>query len=81
MAGQPVCLVCKKDMEPGFIIDRTDVGVLSQRWCAGTPEKPPKVLGIQAGEIAAAQAAMGVRVVAYRCPECEALRLYAPSTK
>ncbi len=81
MAGQPVCLVCKKDMEPGFIIDRTDTGATMQRWCPGTPKEPTKWLGIAVGDIATSQMATGVKVVAYRCPECEALRLYAPSTK
>ena len=74
MAAKPVCLVCTKEMERGFITDATYGGIMLPRWCAGTPEAP--WLG---GEVKSSQGREGVKVVAYRCPECEALRLYAPS--
>lgn len=79
MAKTPVCLVCQKNMEPGFIADRTDSGPVLQRWCEGTPQEPPTWFGVPAGELPDRQARAGLRVYAYRCPECEALRLYAPS--
>lgn len=79
MGKSPVCLVCKKDMEPGFIADRTDTGATLQRWCPGSPKEPTKWIGIAVGDIPAGQVATGVAVIAYRCPECEALRLYAPT--
>ncbi len=73
MAHQPVCLVCKKDMEPGFL---TDLGhgaaVHLPRWCAGEPEP-----SLWSGEARRAQLKEGFKVSAYRCPECFALRLYA----
>lgn len=75
MAKDPICLVCQVAMEPGFL---TDVGHMSTihlpRWCAGEP-KP----SIWSGEVKAGQAKEGLKVVAFRCPTCEALRLYAPS--
>ncbi len=80
MGAQPVCLVCKKNMEAGFITDIGESGsVHLPRWCQGTPTPPKPLLGIQAGEALSSQREAGFRVVAYRCPECEALRLYAPS--
>lgn len=75
MAAQPTCLVCQKPMEIGFL---TDIGHLDSiaipRWCKGTPES-----SFWSGEAKSSQREQGIKVVAYRCPECEALRLYAPS--
>ncbi len=75
MGKKPVCLVCQKEMEKGFVIDHTHGGLAIPRWCAGEPE--PSFWG---GEAKQSQRIGGLRVVAYRCPECEALRLYAPSS-
>lgn len=81
MAKKPVCLVCEKEMELGFM---TDLGhgntVNLPRWCSGTPSKDgwTKFIG---GDAKQQQRLQGLNVVAYRCPECEALRLYAPSTQ
>jgi hypothetical protein len=75
MAAKPVCLVCKKDMELGFLTDKGHgITVHLPRWCPGAPDKP--LIG---GDIKNSQQKEGLKVVAYRCPECEALRLYAPS--
>lgn len=74
MASKPVCLVCKKEMEKGFLTDNTHGGTTLPRWCRGEPEH-----GFWTGGVKQKQVAQGVKVVAYRCPECEALRLYAPS--
>lgn len=76
MAKTPVCLVCQKQMELGFL---TDVGhgnmINLPRWCEGEPER-----SFLFGEAKQSQRKEGLKVVAYRCPQCEALRLYAPST-
>jgi hypothetical protein len=76
MAKDPVCLVCHKKMEIGFM---TDLGHLDSihtpRWCPGEPQA-----SFWSGEAKKSQIKTGLKVVAYRCPECEALRLYAPST-
>ena len=77
MAKQPTCLVCQKVMELGFLADIHGPGPTLPRWCAGKPKTP--FLGLL-GEVSGAQADEGLKVVAYRCPECEALRLYAPAT-
>ncbi|HYF14967.1 MAG TPA: PF20097 family protein [Phycisphaerales bacterium] len=75
MGAQPVCLVCKKDMEPGFLTDLGHYNAIHlPRWCPGEPEK-----SFWSGEAEASQVKQGFKVVAFRCPECEALRLYAPS--
>jgi hypothetical protein len=83
MGATPTCLVCQKEMEFGFIAERTQ-GYFSEmqninlpRWCKGDP-KSPMFLG---GEANWSQYDKGYSVVAYRCPECQALRLYAPSTE
>jgi len=74
MAKQPTCLVCQKVMEPGILTDsQHDSSVRLPRWCAGEPDAGAF------GEVSKLRAQEGLRVVAYRCPECEALRLYAPS--
>jgi hypothetical protein len=74
MAGTPTCLVCKKEMEIGFI---SELGagphINIPRWSPGEPKA-----GLLT-EVKRDQRAEGLRVIAYRCPECEALRLYAPS--
>ncbi len=76
MAGKPVCLVCQKEMTPGFM---TDLGhydtVHLPRWCPG--EAQPS---FWTGEAKHSQVKDGVKIVAYRCPECHALRLYAPES-
>jgi hypothetical protein len=74
MAAKPVCLVCKKEMELGFMTDAA-AGIHVPLWCAGEPNWNIWT-GSGAGK---AQHESGLKVVAYRCPECEALRLYAPS--
>ncbi|MFN0012839.1 MAG: PF20097 family protein [Phycisphaerales bacterium] len=75
MAQQPTCLVCHKVMELGFL---TDLGhgneVHIPRWCTGTPEP-----SFWSGEAKTSPTKAGLKVVAYRCPQCEALRLYAPA--
>jgi len=77
MAAKPVCLVCQKEMVKGFV---TDVGHYSTlhipRWCEGEPEP-----SFWSGEAKASQVKQGYKIVAYRCPECEALRLYAPTVE
>jgi len=77
MAKKPVCLVCQKEMVKGFM---TDVGHLNSlhipRWCQGEAEP-----SFWTGEAKPSQVKAGFKVVAYRCPECEALRLYAPSAE
>jgi len=75
MAKQPTCLVCKKEMERGFLTDRGHANSVNlPRWCPGEPQG-----SFWTGEAKGSQAREGLTVVAYRCPECEALRLYAPS--
>lgn len=74
MAYQPTCLVCQKVMELGFMTDfNAHASVRIPRWCPGEPEN-----SFWSSEVSASQAKQGVKVVAYRCPECKALRLYAP---
>lgn len=75
MAGKPTCLVCQKEMVRGFM---TDIGhtIHVPRWCEGEPEHRT-----HAGAATHAQYREGLPVVAFRCPECEALRLYAPSAE
>lgn len=72
MAKKPVCLVCQKEMELGFMT-QPGAPVHIPRWCRGTPD--PGMFG----DVKRSQADAGIPVTAYRCPECEALRLYAPS--
>lgn len=75
MAKQPECLVCRKVMEKGFV---TDFGHLNAvhipKWHEGEPQP-----SFWTGEASRAQVKGGFKIVAYRCPECEALRLYAPA--
>ncbi len=75
MAKEPTCLVCQKVMEKGFITELADGNhVKLPRWSPGEPQA-----SWLSGEAKSAQRKEGLKVVAYRCPECEALRLYAPS--
>jgi hypothetical protein len=79
MAAKPTCLVCQKEMEPGFMTDFKHLNqIVLPRWCPGTPEKGSWFTG---SEVKASQMEAGLKVIAYRCPECEALRLYAPSAQ
>ena len=75
MAANPVCLVCQVAMEIGFMTDLGHANAINlPRWCAGQP-----TASFWGGEAKNAQREAGLKVVAYRCPKCEALRLYAPS--
>lgn len=76
MAGKPVCLVCEKEMEPGFLTELSGGGVRMPRWCPGEPEA-----SFWSGEAKVSQLDQGLKVSAYRCPECHALRLYAHGPK
>ncbi|MFM9958658.1 MAG: PF20097 family protein [Phycisphaerales bacterium] len=78
MAHRPTCLVCQQEMVLGFMTDQGHGAAVNlPRWCEGTPESGHILFG--GGEVKHAQHAKGLPVVAYRCPQCEALRLYAPS--
>lgn len=74
MAGKPTCLVCQKEMVRGFLIGAINL----PRWCEGEPSKKGT---FAFPEVSQSQLRDGLKVVAYRCPECEALRLYAPSAE
>lgn len=68
VAKKPVCLVCEKEMVKGTMISAGD-GL--PRWWEGEPRRD--------GAAGAGGSRDGFVVVAFRCPACEALRLYAPS--
>jgi hypothetical protein len=76
MAGKPTCLVCQKEMVRGFITDVTVGAIYVPRWCDGEPQSDRF-----GGTATGTQFKDGLKVVAFRCPECEALRLYAPSAE
>lgn len=77
MAHKPVCLVCQKEMQLGFLTDVGSHGAISlPRWCVGTPDS-----SFWSGDVSRSQANQGAKVTAYRCPECKALRLYAFDTE
>ena len=33
------CTECGGEMEPGFLVDHTENGILQQRWAKGAPQK------------------------------------------
>lgn len=68
MAKKPVCLVCEREMVKGTMRAAGD----------GLPRWHEVELA-RDGASGAADSRDGFVVVAYRCPACEALRLYAPS--
>src|SRR2546423_12871524 len=75
MADKPTCLVCEKEMEPGFLTDLGDANTIHlPRWCPGEPQP-----SFWAGEAKRSQLNEGFKVSAFRCPQCHALRLYAHS--
>lgn len=75
MADKPTCLVCEKEMVRGFLVDHGEYASLhSARWAEGQPES-----SWLSGEVKRRQLKDGYKIVAYRCPQCEALRLYAPA--
>ncbi len=75
MAKQPTCLVCQKAMEPGSLAALShDGGADLPRWLPGYPDPALATSGVKRSQFDA-----GLKVVVYRCPECEALRFYAPS--
>jgi hypothetical protein len=77
MAYKPTCLVCQKEMVLGFMTDQGHAASVNlPRWCEGEPKRGHFTIG----DAKYAQMETGYKVVAYRCPQCEALRLYAPST-
>lgn len=61
-------------MLKGFITDIGTGMINLPRWCMGEPQH-----SFWTGEAGREQLSHGLKVVAYRCPKCEALRLYAPS--
>lgn len=76
MADKPTCLVCDMEMVRGFMTDQGHgASVNLPRWIEGEPERG----FFTVGDAKTSQLKEGLRVVAYRCPQCEALRLYAPS--
>ena len=78
MAAKPTCLVCQKEMVRGFISDLGHANIIHlPRWSEGEPQRGMFTIG----EAKYSQQRAGLTIVAYRCPECEALRLYAPSAE
>jgi hypothetical protein len=76
MGYKPTCLVCQKEMVKGFIPDVSSGRISLLRWCEGEPDG-----SIWTGDVSRSKAAEGSNVITYRCPECKALRLYAPDTE
>lgn len=77
MAYQPTCLVCQREMVLGFMTDQGHgASVNLPRWVEGTPERG----FFTTGDAKQSQLKQSLAVIAYRCPQCAALRLYAPST-
>lgn len=77
MAATPVCLVCQVEMEKGFLTEMGDYSrIFLPRWCPGEAKS-----SFWTGEAGLAQRKAGFTVTAFRCPTCEALRLYAPSAE
>lgn len=76
MAYKPTGLVCQKEMVLGFMTDQGYGSINVPRWVEGTPERG----FFTVGDAKSSQLEQGLKVVAYRCPQCEALRLYAPSS-
>ena len=75
MAANPVCLVCQVAMVRGFMTERGPGNSTNlPHWSEGDPE-----WSNWTGEVSPRQIKAALKVVAYRCPKCEALRLYAPS--
>lgn len=72
MAHTPICLVCQKEMELGFMTDFAHGAITLPRWCPGEPNP-----SFWSGDVSRSQATQGAKVTAYRCPQCKALRLYA----
>lgn len=60
-------------MDEGFLLDRGHGDVRQARWCAGRP-KP----GTYTNEVELEQQIASVKVLAYRCPKCNRLELFAP---
>lgn len=76
MKKEPTCLVCQKVMVKGFVAEFGHASYLLPRWVPGEPD-PNCWTGAEAK--AKQVQREGRPIVAYRCPECEALRLYAPT--
>lgn len=72
-ASTPDCLRCQTPMEDGFIAERGRNSLLVPRWCRGEPQR-----SFLAGELGRRQYTDGLRIHAYRCPNCGYLESYAP---
>lgn len=76
MLEDPRCPDCTVGMDPGFMPDVGHNGVVIQGlWHPGDPE-PRKLLGFISAGVKLDQKNC-LKIVAYRCPQCGLLRLYA----
>ena len=74
-ADGPPCHDCGVPTELGTLLDFNHVQITTSKWHAGIPE-PAKFLGLKTSSVKLEPAKM-LATVAYRCPQCGLLRLYA----
>ena len=74
-ADGPPCPDCAVPTDIGALLDHTHGATLNLMWHAGLPSER-KFLGLKIGGVSPDNAKT-LPAVAYRCPQCGLLRLYA----
>ncbi len=76
------CMQCNVTMEEGMILDKAGYGGIVQgEWTKGTPPRRG-IWGrfLSGSSVSMEQYADSKKIIAYRCPSCGRLELYAPQS-
>lgn len=68
------CLMCKTEMEIGYVQDKSRHLCYQTQWLSGEP-KEKVILGMKCGIW---ERKDGISMIAYRCPACGTVELNAP---
>ncbi len=73
------CKRCEAPMQEGFLLDKAanNIGALQTEWVSG-PFEDRHLLGMHMGMVKT-KGHVAHDVVAYRCPQCASLELFAPA--
>ena len=75
MSTKPMnCLMCKTEMEIGYVQDKSRNLCYQTQWLSGVPETKV-VFGVKCGIWHRND---GISMIAYRCPSCGTVELNAP---
>lgn len=77
MNDTPKCRTCSVELDKGFIPDYSHGAAFQSKWVEGDAEKADRMMFMKMPGIKIPKLDEGIKVDAYRCPQCGLLEFYA----